>query len=78
MKRSRLLSGSLHQRTTSNGIEEQLALCRPKILHSCGNGTDALSMVLMAWDIKEGDAVIPDFTFFAGEVVSFEGATPVC
>lgn len=46
---------------------------------SCGNGTDALSMMMMAWDIKEGDAVfVPDFTFFAsGEVVSFEGATPV-
>lgn len=46
---------------------------------TCGNGTDALSMALMAWDIKEGDAVfIPDFTFFAsGETVSFEGATPV-
>lgn len=46
---------------------------------SCANGTDALSMVLMAWDIKAGDAVfVPDFTFFAsGEVVSFEGATPV-
>lgn len=46
---------------------------------TCANGTDALSLVLMAWDIKEGDAVfVPDFTFFAsGEVVSFEGATPV-
>ena len=46
---------------------------------SCANGTDALSMVMMAWDIKEGDAVfVPDFTFFAsGEVVSFEGATPI-
>lgn len=46
---------------------------------TCGNGTDALSMALMAWGIKEGDAVfVPDFTFFAtGEVVSFEGATPV-
>lgn len=46
---------------------------------SCGNGTDALSMMLMAWDVKEGDAVfVPDFTFFAsGEVVSFEGATPI-
>ena len=46
---------------------------------SCANGTDALSLVLMAWKIKEKDAVfIPDFTFFAtGEVVSFEGATPV-
>lgn len=46
---------------------------------TCANGTDALSLVLMAWGIKEGDAVfVPDFTFFAsGEVVSFEGATPV-
>lgn len=48
---------------------------------TCGNGTDALTMMMMAWNIKEGDAVfVPDFTFFAsGEVVSFEGATPdVC
>ena len=46
---------------------------------TCGNGTDALSMALMAWQIKEGDAVfVPDFTFFAtGEVVSFAGATPI-
>lgn len=46
---------------------------------TCGNGTDALTMMMMAWDIKEGDAVfVPDFTFFAsGEIVSFEGATPV-
>lgn len=46
---------------------------------TCANGTDALSMALMAWDIKEGDCVfVPDFTFFASaEVVAFEGATPV-
>lgn len=46
---------------------------------SCANGTDALSLALMAWNIGPGDAVfVPDFTFFAsGEVVSFEGATPV-
>lgn len=46
---------------------------------TCGNGTDALTMMMMAWNIKEGDAVfVPDFTFFAsGEVVSFESATPV-
>jgi UDP-2-acetamido-2-deoxy-ribo-hexuluronate aminotransferase len=46
---------------------------------TCANGTDALSLVLMAWGIGEGDAVfIPDFTFFAtGEVVAFEGATPI-
>ena len=46
---------------------------------TCANGTDALTLALMAWDIKEGDAVfVPDFTFFSsGEVVSFEGALPV-
>lgn len=46
---------------------------------TCANGTDALSLALMAWDIQPGDAVfVPDFTFFAsGETVSFEGATPV-
>lgn len=46
---------------------------------TCGNGTDALMLTLMAWDIKKGDAVfVPDFTFFSsGEVVSFLGATPV-
>lgn len=46
---------------------------------TCANGTEALSLILMAWGVKEGDAVfVPDFTFFAsGEVVSFNGATPV-
>lgn len=46
---------------------------------TCGNGTDALSMALMAWNLKEGDcAFVPDFTFFASaETVSFEGATPI-
>lgn len=46
---------------------------------TCANGTDALSMALMAWEVKEGEcAFVPDFTFFAsGETVSFEGATPV-
>lgn len=46
---------------------------------TCANGTDALTMAMMAWDIKEGDAVfVPDFTFFSsGEIVSHAGATPV-
>jgi len=46
---------------------------------SCANGTEAMTLVAMAWGIKEGDAVfVPDFTFFAtGEIVSFRGATPV-
>lgn len=61
-------------------LEEELAeYVGVKHCISCANGTDALSMMMMAWDIKAGDAVfVPDFTFFAsGEVVSFEGATPV-
>ena len=46
---------------------------------TCANGTDALSLALMAWNIGPGDAVfVPDFTFFAsGEVVASEGALPV-
>lgn len=46
---------------------------------TCANGTDALQLALMAWDIGEGDAVfVPDFTFFSsGEVVAAVGATPV-
>lgn len=46
---------------------------------TCGNGTDALQLALMAWGIGPGDAVIvPDFTFFSsGEVVAAVGATPI-
>lgn len=46
---------------------------------TCANGTDALTMAMMAWGIKEGDAVfVPDFTFFSsGEIVSYAGATPI-
>lgn len=46
---------------------------------SCANGTDALSLVMMAWEIGPGDAVfVPDFTFFStGEIVSLAGAVPV-
>lgn len=46
---------------------------------SCANGTDALQLALMAWNIGAGDAVfVPDFTFFSsGEVVAAVGATPI-
>lgn len=46
---------------------------------TCANGTDALTLVMMALGIKEGDAVFcPTFTFFAtAEVIAYEGATPV-
>ena len=61
-------------------FEEQLAdYVGVKHCISCANGTDALSLVLMAWNIGPGDAVfVPDFTFFAtAEVVALRGATPV-
>ncbi|OAQ38991.1 DegT/DnrJ/EryC1/StrS aminotransferase [Pedobacter psychrophilus] len=46
---------------------------------SCGNGTDALQIALMAIDIKAGDEVIiPAFSYIAvAEVVCLLGATPV-
>ena len=46
---------------------------------ACANGTDALLLVLRAWDVGPGDAVfVPAFTFAAtGEVVALAGATPV-
>ena len=46
---------------------------------TCANGTDALSLSLMAMDIRQGDAVFcPTFTFFAsGEAIAFRGATPI-
>ena len=50
-----------------------------KYCATCANGTDALSIALMALDIKQGDAVfVPTFTFYStAEVVSHAGATPI-
>lgn len=51
------------------------------VKHAIGvsNGTDALGLILMAWGVRSGDAVlVPDFTFAAtAEVVAWLGATPV-
>ncbi|YCJ49692.1 DegT/DnrJ/EryC1/StrS family aminotransferase [Schinkia sp. CFF1] len=61
-------------------LEKQLAdYVGVKHCITCANGTESMTLVMMAWDIKAGDAVfVPDFTFFStGEVVSFRGATPV-
>ena len=46
---------------------------------SCGNGTDAISIALLAHNVGSGDAVfVPDFTFFSsGECPAAVGATPV-
>ena len=55
------------------------AFCGARHVIGCSSGTDALLLVLMAWNIGPGDAVIcPDFTFCAtAEMVGLLGATPV-
>lgn len=61
-------------------LEEKLAeYVGVKHCITCGNGTDALTLALMAWKVGEGDAVfVPDFTFFSsGECPAYEGATPI-
>ena len=61
-------------------LETELAVfCGARHAISCSSGTDALRLVLMAWGIGPGDAVIcPAFTFCAtAEVVALCGATPV-
>ncbi|MGO9699231.1 MAG: DegT/DnrJ/EryC1/StrS family aminotransferase [Xanthobacteraceae bacterium] len=58
---------------------ELAAFCGARHALVCSSGTDALRLVLMAWGIGPGDAVIcPTFTFCAtAEVVALCGATPV-
>lgn len=61
-------------------LEQQLAdYVGTRHCVTCANGTEAMTLALKTWGIKEGDAVfVPDFTFFStGEVVTAEGATPV-
>ena len=63
-----------------NILEQRLAeYVGVKHCITCANGTEAMTLVMMSWDIKEGDAVfVPDYTFFStGEVVSFRRATPI-
>lgn len=61
-------------------LEAQLAaFCGARHVVSCANGTDALALVLMAKELKPGQAVLcPSFTFAAtAEVVAWFDATPI-
>lgn len=61
-------------------LEQKLALyAGRKHCISCANGTDALTLMLMAWAVGAGDAVFTaDFTFFASAgCASAVGATPI-
>jgi dTDP-4-amino-4,6-dideoxygalactose transaminase len=55
------------------------AFCGVRHAIGCASGTDALLLVLMAWGIGRGDAVIcPSFTYHAtAEMVALLGATPI-
>jgi dTDP-4-amino-4,6-dideoxygalactose transaminase len=61
-------------------LESQLsAFCGARHTITCANGTDALTLVLLAEAIGPGDAVfVPSFSFVAtAEVVPLAGATPI-
>jgi dTDP-4-amino-4,6-dideoxygalactose transaminase len=63
-----------------NALEKQLAeFCGVKHVITCSDGTDALSLGLMAKNVGAGDAIfVPSFTFAAtAEVVALSGATPI-
>lgn len=61
-------------------FEENLAaFAQAKHAISCANGTDAILLPLLAWNIGPGDAVFcPSFSYCAtAEVIALRGATPV-
>jgi dTDP-4-amino-4,6-dideoxygalactose transaminase len=61
-------------------FEADLArFCGARHAIGCASGTDALLLVLMAWGVGRGDAVIcPSFTYHAtAEMVVLLGATPI-
>jgi dTDP-4-amino-4,6-dideoxygalactose transaminase len=61
-------------------LEEQVAAyCGTEHAVACGNGTDALFLIMAALGIHKGDEVITTpFTFFAtAECIAHTGATPV-
>lgn len=59
--------------------EEYAEYCGAKYCVGCGNGLDALFLILKAYEIGKGDEVIvPSNTFIATALaVSYSGATPV-
>ncbi len=61
-------------------LEKELAeYVGVKYCATCSNGTDALTIALMAIEVGKNDAVfVPTFTFYStAEVVSLRGATPI-
>ena len=73
-------SGSYIQGVEVENFEKKLSyFLQSKFTISCGNGTDALYIALMALDLKKGDEVlVPSFTFVSTvEAVCLLGLVPV-
>ena len=74
-----LASGHYVMGKNAHALEEELAkYLNCKHVIACANGTDAISLVLMALGIKSGDEVITvSHSFFAtSEAIALVGATP--
>ena len=72
--------GAYCQGPETRELDEKLAqYSGVKHCSTCGSGTDALTLALMAWDVKPGDAVfVSSFTFVASaEAPVLLGATPI-
>lgn len=72
--------GAYCQGPETRELDEKLAsFAGTKYCSTCGSGTDALTLALMAWGIKPGDAVfVSSFTFVASaEAPVLLGATPI-
>ena len=72
--------GAYCQGPETKELDEKLAAYSGvKYCSTCGSGTDALTLALMAWGVKEGDAVfVSSFTFVASaEAPVLLGATPI-
>lgn len=72
--------GGYAQGPETRELDEKLAnFSGTKFCATCASGTDALILPLMAWDVKENDAIfVSSFTFVASaECAAILGATPV-
>ena len=72
--------GAYCQGPETKELDEKLATYSgTKFCSTCGSGTDALTLALMAWNVKPGDAVfVSSFTFVSSaEAPVLLGATPI-
>lgn len=72
--------GAYCQGPETRELDQKLAeYSGTKYCSTCGSGTDALTLALMAWNVKPGDAVfVSSFTFVSSaEAPVLLGATPI-